>query len=69
MTHDPMCPSLLPYNTLEGYPCQCRLITQVREDTLAAAVQRVEALRFAEEMFEVADMYHAAISAIKGDKE
>lgn len=34
MTHDPLCPGLLPYNTLEPYPCQCRLIAKVREDVV-----------------------------------
>ncbi len=44
MTHDPLCPSLLPYNTLEGYPCQCRLIAQVRQDML----RRCEAAAYAD---------------------
>lgn len=40
MTHDPLCPiSKYPNN----YPrCACDLITRVREDAIAAAVQRVE---------------------------
>jgi len=32
MTHDPLCPSLLPFNTLEGWPCQCNLIAKVRDE-------------------------------------
>jgi hypothetical protein len=47
----------------------CGIVEDIRNDTLAAAVQRVEALRFgSEEMYEVAEMYHAAIAAIKGEK-
>jgi hypothetical protein len=42
MTHDPLCPTLLPFNTLEPYPCQCRLIAKVREDTLARCIEEVE---------------------------
>jgi len=42
MTHDPLCPSLLPYNTLEGYPCQCRLIAQVRQDERRQAQERAQ---------------------------
>lgn len=33
--HDPRCPSLLPFNTLEGWPCQCKLIATVRKDERA----------------------------------
>jgi len=42
MTHDPLCPiSKYPNN----YPrCACDLISKVREDAIAAAVQRVEAI-------------------------
>ena len=46
MTHDPLCPCKCDcgevHNEME---CdQCDLIAKVREDALAAAVQRVEAL-------------------------
>jgi len=73
MTHDPLC----PFAQWDDEQCfqrdagvlLCDLIAKVREDTLAAAVQRVEALRYGpQEMYEVADMYHAAIAAIKGDR-
>ena len=69
MTHDPLCIGSQQAPPFDGIVCECDLITKVREDTLAAAVQRVEALRFgSEEMYEIADMYHAAIAAIKGDQ-
>ena len=44
MTHDSLCPGW--FDTVDGQmECDaCELIAKVREDTLAAAVQRVEAL-------------------------
>ena len=69
MEHDPLCPSLSCIDRTCEDCCRCDLITKVREDTLAAAVQRVEALRFgSEEIYEIADMYHGAIAAIKGGR-
>jgi hypothetical protein len=46
----------------------CDLIAKAREDERSAAVPRVEALASGpEEMYEVADMYWAAVAAIKGE--
>lgn len=71
MTHDPLC----PFAQWDDEHCfqrdagvlLCDLIAKVREDTLAAAVQRVEALRF---MFSAHDvgLLDDIIAAIKGDR-
>jgi hypothetical protein len=47
MTHDPLCPRGNPEHEDDTHPdfwCKCLLIAKVREDAIAAAVQRVEVL-------------------------
>lgn len=39
ISHDSMCPSQYTYGV-----CECVLISRVRQDTIATAIQRVEAL-------------------------
>ena len=43
MTHDHRCPSLR-YVVLGGRVCVCGIVEDIRRDTLAAAVQRVESI-------------------------
>ena len=69
MTHDPLCP--MWSKVVAGDTCECELIAKVREDALAAAVQRVEALPdLLDAGFTYSDLLHraSAIAAIKGDQ-
>ena len=66
MTHDPLCPGLLPYNTLEPYPCQCRLIAKVREDEQEKGRQALEAQ--AKRIIRMADMQAEVAAAMAADE-
>jgi two-component sensor histidine kinase len=65
MTHDPLCPTLLPFNTLEPYTCQCRLIAKVRQDEKEKAREALEAQ--AKRIIEMADMQAAVAAAMASD--
>jgi len=69
MTHDPLCPWKCDcgesHNEMDCE--QCDLISKVREDALAAAVQRVEALFL--ENVSSNGFVNAIIAAIKGDSD
>lgn len=75
MTHDPLCPT---YDCLcdededcMECACQCDLIAKVREETFAAAVQRVEPLakKWEEQTFAVQLAIGIVLAAIKGDSD
>ncbi len=73
MTHDPLCPWKCDCGEVHNeMDCeQCHLITKVREDAIAAAVQRVEALWSIDASWDGTNWnnaLHAAIAAIKGDQ-
>jgi hypothetical protein len=78
MTHDPLCPCYRSNRMPTPNQCQCDLIAKVREDAIAAAVQRVEALQdFWRDPYygtdhlivgESNDALAQAIAAIKGDQ-
>ena len=76
MTHDPLClGSRLPEDMNWPARCACDLIAKVREDAIAAAVQRVEELTIPHH-FPVdvtCDVWNQVIgeciAAIKGDSD
>jgi hypothetical protein len=73
MTHDPLCPNVKhPDGCLcceIGAPCiYCELIAKVREETFAAAVQRVEAQIKGWDIKPDAPAIALIIAAIKGDQ-
>ena len=67
MTHDPLCPWKCDCGEMHNeMDCeQCDLIAKVREDAIAAAVQRLEALFL--ENPSSNGFVNAIIAAIKGD--
>jgi hypothetical protein len=67
MTHDHRCPSLR-YAVLGGRVCVCGIVEDIRRDTLAAAVQRVEGLPWSHENWMAVDERTAILAAIKGEQ-
>lgn len=64
MTHDHRCPALR-YVVLGERVCVCDIVEDIRRDTLAAAVGRVESLPWSHENWIAWDERAAILAAIK----